>query len=83
MDNIRYYEVELSFTSPNMAIVPVTAATAQEAAEIALTLFAEHPNLEVRNVKDVHNQITSPRTLPPVGADNEEEEEFKSSLLLN
>ena len=58
--DIRYYEVEITFLAPTGAFVPVTASSEDEAKEIALYLFRDHSNIEVKSIRDISQDPNQP-----------------------
>jgi hypothetical protein len=53
IENMRFYEVELTFLAPSGAVVPITATSEEEAKAIALYLFKDHDNLAVTAIRDI------------------------------
>jgi hypothetical protein len=54
--DMRFFEVELAFTAPSGAVVPITATSPEQAKEIALYLFKDHENIAVTSVRDVNKE---------------------------
>lgn len=60
MKDPRYYEVEMQFSAPTGAVVPVTASSEEEAREIVEHLFKDHKDLKIVKITDITSQPATP-----------------------